>query len=218
MKKFLITAVVLSFLSASYAQVGISGGISNLKSFGGPSFIGFNVGLELPIDDESSYYGRFSTYVRRRGETRFFQVEAIDLQNTNPAFLQINAQNSLNYNTIEFGRRQYLIGTFDNDFGLYGGSFVQLVFNSSKTITDDYDRTKYKIPTGNEIKGSVFGFAMGIHAGLKYSMSYGTFFGDASFNYHIPLSASNQNASDAFGELGGNLFFTFNVGFRKDLY
>jgi hypothetical protein len=214
--KLLIAFLLLNF--GLQSQVGVMGGFSNLRTFGASAFYGFNLGLEIPIDDASSYYGRLNMYSKVRGPETLFFVEAIDLQTTIPNYLSINSFATMNYNCLELGRRQYLWGSFDDSFGLYGGSFIQFQLNQFRLRTDDYDRSKYRIPNGYDEKGSAFAMGLGLHAGVKKSFPMFTVYSDVALNYLMLAVPSNNLAADNYGNFARNLFFVFNVGIRKDIY
>jgi hypothetical protein len=64
--------------------------------------------------------------------------------------------------------------------------------------------------------GKIISIAMGIQGGMKYTIpATGTFYFDIGGQYSIFGQASNNNVSTSFYS---PLFFTFNVGYRRDLY
>lgn len=216
-----ITILFLIFVSlSSKAQVGVSGGASMFLPFGSKLYSGFNLGLEIPIDDESSYYGRLAFYSKNKGErlSGYYVAEAINPNVTTPQFVQLNSQVSMNYTTLELGRKAYFGGTYDYGFAGYGSSQIVLALNQAKANLSEFDRSLYKLSTGLAEKGSVFGMSIGLNGGVKYSLPVGTVFFDAGLGFVILGQGTNQLATDAYSQLGGSLFFSFNLGFRRDLY
>jgi hypothetical protein len=221
-----IAVVIAVFLSSVlYSQVSFSGGMGFLKGFGiDKTFTGLNLGIEMPRSPEVTFYGRFGYYFPRREDQKSTTlVTAID-QTTTPFSLQVQYANTFNYVTIEGGTRRYIFNDYDNGFGMYGGSNFMLFFN---TVKRDYDKTdisntfewedKYQLPQNELAKGNIISVALGLQGGAKYTLpATGTFFFDVNLQYVILGKANNSVASNP--TLYAPLFFTFNLGFRKDLY
>jgi hypothetical protein len=75
----------------------------------------------------------------------------------------------------------------------------------------------YSLSPGEEREGTVLSIAVGLQAGVKYTFpAIGTMYADLSGQYLLFGQASNQTAYSS--GLLSNLFFIFNLGFRKDLY
>ena len=78
--------------------------------------------------------------------------------------------------------------------------------------------TKYQLPDGEELKGSIFSLAFGLNGGLKYTFpGYGTAYFETGVSYVLNAIPSNNTASGA-GDLYSPLMFTFGLGFRKEFY
>jgi hypothetical protein len=98
-----------------------------------------------------------------------------------------------------------------------------LYINSVKRDYEKEDATgnysweaNYQLPTNEPEKGKILSIAMGLQGGMKYTIpATGTFYFDVNGQYSIFGQASNNNIST---ELYSPLFFTINIGFRKDLY
>ncbi|MBI3238726.1 MAG: hypothetical protein HYZ43_07810, partial [Flavobacteriia bacterium] len=64
----LIGSLLISVLGM--AQTGVSGGITMIKGFGIPkAYPGIHIGVEIPRDDEVSYFGRLTTTLSNMSDT-----------------------------------------------------------------------------------------------------------------------------------------------------
>jgi hypothetical protein len=218
MKKLMAIFGLIFLGNPISAQVGLSGGINMLKGFGTPKpYVGMHLGVEIPRDDANSIYGRVSFYGKQREDFKSTTYVTAINPSTNPYSLNVGYQSSMNYTILEGGNRYYIGDGYDSGFGGYGGGSVMLIFNSVKRNYDDFDQTLYTLPTTELPKGSIFNLGFGLNGGLKYTFAgIGSVYGDASFGYMILGQASNATASST--TLYSNLIFTFNVGFRKELY
>jgi hypothetical protein len=218
MKKLIAIFGLIFLGNTASAQVGLSGGFNILKGFGTPKpYVGMHLGVEIPRDDANSIFGRVSFYGKQREEFKSTTYVTAINPSTNPYSLNVGYQSSMNYTILEGGNRYYIGDGYDSGFGGYGGGSVMLIFNSVKRNYDDYDQTLYTLPTTELPKGSIFNLGFGLNGGLKYTFAgIGSIYSDASFAYMILGQASNATASNT--TLYSNLIFTFNVGFRKELY
>jgi len=219
MIKKILFLLVLALSFISNAQFGINGGVSLLKAFGTPKpYIGFHIGGEIPRDDQVSLFGRVSFYAKQKESTeQLTYVQAID-PNTTPSVMSVTYVNSMNYTIIEGGNRYYIGDGYDSGFGAYGGGTLMMIFNSVKRNYSDYDQSKYALIDPNELpKGSIFNLGVGLGGGVKHTLAgVGTLYLDANFAYLIFSRASNTTASSV--NLFTPLLFSFNLGFRKDIY
>jgi hypothetical protein len=95
------------------------------------------------------------------------------------------------------------------------------------TVKRDYEKSdvsgqfqwepNYITSPSEQDKGSIISLAAGLQGGMKYTIpATGTFYFDINGQYALFGKANNITASNS--QLYSQLFFTFNVGFRKDLY
>ncbi|MBI1837955.1 MAG: hypothetical protein HYR91_11895, partial [Flavobacteriia bacterium] len=108
-KKSLILILLLVTTQAN-SQYSIYGGASVLSPFGANKlFYGFNLGTEIPKDDETSLYLRMS-FFNKRAEvgTQSYLLENID--STDYSLHFVNGYGTFNYTTFEGGIRRYLGG------------------------------------------------------------------------------------------------------------
>lgn len=236
--KIIAIALGLFMSSSINAQVSFSAGTGMVNGFGGDkSYFGLHGGIELPRNNDVTFYGRFGHYFSRSNITSQNTSTVILKPNANdtlPYQLQVynNSISTFNYTTIEGGTRYYLGNDYDNGFSAYGGTNFMLVFNSVKT-RNEYENTDisgmvewendYEIPTqpgtgiGTDERGVIIGLAVGLQGGLKYTIpAVGTAYFDVSGQYSILGQANNATASNT--NQYSQLFFVFTVGFRKDLY
>ena len=224
MKKVIVILLALTSVYNAYSQVSLNAGTGFLKGFRTTKpFFGFSAGLELPKSNDVTFYGRIGYYFPQHEQTVYTtNVTAMNMT-TSPYNLQVNYQSKTNYTTIEGGTRYYLGNDYDNGFSLYGGGNFMLYFNSvkrdyeSKDATGAYDwQNKYQLSPDEPSKGKIISLAFGLQGGLKYTIpATGTFFFDVGGHYSIFGQASNNSIST---NLYSPIFFTFNVGYRKDLY
>jgi len=222
----LFSALLMIGLSfQSICQISINAGTGFLKGFTVPKpFFGFHGGIELPRSNDVTFYGRVGYYFPQKEDTQFFTfVNAVNPTIT-PQMLTVNYVTKTNYFTIEGGTRRYLGNDYDNGFSLYGGTNFMILFNSVKR---DYDRLdtsgeyqwkpNYTTNPSEPQKGSILSVAGGLQGGLKYTIpATGTFYFDINGQFALFGKANNTTASNT--NLYSQLFFTFNVGYRKDLY
>ena len=225
MKKVLSSLLCVIFFSQiSHSQISINAGTSILKGFTtDKSFFGFNLGIEMPRSNDVTFYGRIGHYFPRFDEqVNSTFVTASDFT-TIPYQLSVNYQSKMNYTAIEGGTRYYLGNDYDNGFSVYGGGNFMLYVNSVKRDYERQDATgiyswedKYQLPANEPDKGKIISVAMGLQGGMKYTIpATGTFYFDVNGQYSIFGQASDNNIST---DLYSPLFFTINIGFRKDLY
>lgn len=221
--------IAISFQSIS--QISLNAGTGLVKGFTVPKpFFGFQGGIELPRSNDETFYGRIGYYFPQTEKNELKEeivystyVTAADV-NTQPNVLTVNYVTKTNYFTIEGGTRRYLGNDYDNGFSLYGGTNAMLVFNTVKRDYEKYDATgqyqwepNYQTSPSEQNKGNVLSLAFGLQGGLKYTIpATGTLYFDINGQYAIFGKANNNTASNT--NLYSQLFFTFNVGFRKDLY
>ena len=134
----------------------------------------------------------------------------------NPYNLLVENVEKFTYSVLEFGKRYYFGDGYESGFGVYGGSNFALVFNKVQFEVDDYDKTKYQNLNSETNIGSVVGFALGLNGGLKNSFTFGTVFLDAGLSYKLLAIPSNTIAAGSTQY--SNLYFTLNLGIRKDFY
>lgn len=221
MKKLIVVGIFLFLGLPVFSQVGLGFGPSYFIPFGGgKNFTGVHFNVEIPIDDESSYYGRLAVYAKRLGDSRSDQyfADAIDPSTTFPYTISIESANQLRFTNLHLGRRFYFLESYDYGFGLYGSTELMASIANSKVNLSDYDESKYRLVNVFEEKGSFFGVAFGFNGGAKYSFPFGTAYFDLGFNYLIFGDVTNTQAQNTFTEMGSNLLFSFNLGFRKDLF
>jgi hypothetical protein len=215
---------ILLFFTARFvsAQYGVTGGLSFLRPFGIQStFVGFKLGGEIPRDNENSLYVNASFYGKKRLDpsvgTTTIQLENIDPNDYSLKF--VSTDSYFNYITVDGGNRYYLIDGYDGGFALYGGSNLMGIINQAKMKVSDFDQTKYRLPSGESLNGTVLSLGVGFTGGAKYTVpAVGTFFIDVVADYLILAVSSNQTASNVAQQFYSPIIFSFNFGFRKDLY
>jgi hypothetical protein len=244
--KSLITLFVSICIGVSLnAQVSLSAGMGSIRGFSSEnSFFGLHGGLELPRNNDVTFYGRFGHYFSRvnKETEQTVTVYKQDLtipDDVLPYNIQVPLSRSMNYTTFEGGTRYYIGNDYDNGFSGYGGTNFMLLFNTVKesygdsftdpwgVITDenytwqnDYSPDSFGNNSSDE-RGRIISLALGLQGGLKYTIpAIGTAYFDISGQYAVLALANNSIAEQEFTSNGqfSQLFFVFTVGFRKDLY
>jgi len=225
LQKSIYIAVICLLSYNAQSQVSLNLGLGPLKGFGVPkSFFGFHGGIELPRNNDVTFYLRLGYYLPKKEEqSTTTNVTAIDLT-TSPYNLSVSYLTSTNYTTIEGGTRYYLGNDYDNGFSIYGGSNFMLILNSVKRNYEKYDLTgqynwenDYVLSESEEVKGTIISVALGLQGGVKYTFpARGTIYADITGSYALFAKASNNTAANS--NLYAPMIFIFNVGFRKDLY
>ena len=221
MRNSIVLFVAIFQLSILFSQTGISGGLSTLKGFGAPkAHMGMHLGVEIPRDDQVSFYGRVTGHLSNTDPDRgMTYVTAID-QTTVPYQENVYYSTKVNYVILEGGSRYYIGDGYDSGFGAYGGSNFSLLFNSVKRKYDDYDVMKYELPEGELIKGSIFNLGVGLTGGVKNTFAgIGTLYFDVNVSY-VLLSLPNNATAQAvqYSGMVKPLIFNFALGFRRELY
>ena len=225
LQKSIYIAVICLLSCNAQSQVSLNLGLGPLKGFGVPkSFFGFHGGIELPRNNDVTFYLRLGYYLPKKEEqSTTTNVTAIDLT-TSPYNLSVSYLTSTNYTTIEGGTRYYHGNDYDNGFSIYGGSNFMLILNSVKRNYEKYDLTgqynwenDYVLSESEEVKGTIISVALGLQGGVKYTFpARGTIYADITGSYALFAKASNNTAANS--NLYAPMIFIFNVGFRKDLY
>ena len=216
MKNFLV--VILVMLSSSgFGQLSVTAGASMLVPFKQDvnPYGGFHIGLEMPRDDQTSLYGRFTHHFSQKSQDVFDLYAApIDVTSNLP-YAIVGVNPSMNYSMIEGGMRYYLGNGFDYGWAGYGGTNLMLILNKVKGNYSNYDDAIYKLDDVSRVDGSIFGLGAGLGGGIKYSdAKLGTFYFDLNLNYVIFAIPSSTSVS---GSLYSPLIFNFNLGYRRDI-
>jgi hypothetical protein len=215
MKGFLLVGLMV-LASQSFGQFGVMVGPSVMRPFGvQKTFVGFHLGGEYSLDDATSYFGRFTHYLGATDPLR--NVTPLQALNATFPYAETSFTTSTNYTCLSGGARYYLGDGYETGLSAYGGSTINLVFNSIKAEFEPYDESKYILPDGFNRKGNAFGFGIGLQGGVKYGIvSLGTIYFDLGLDYLIAYQGSNTMAS--YSPYLSNILFQFNLGFRKDLF
>ncbi len=211
-----ITVIAIALSSAASAQFGLSAGPTLVKSFGSPRpLVGFHASGEMSRDDQSSYFGRIS-FMPGAKENEIYRVALTGNDPTAP-YAETSFTTKTNFTRIEGGARYYLGDGYETGFAVYGGSKLVIAFNKIKADYQPYDEVLYRLPDGIAPFGTVFGFGFGLQGGVKYGITgLGTLYFDIGFDYLFALSANNDMYY--FSSYLNQPLFSFNLGFRKDLF
>lgn len=221
MKKYGLIALLVLLGSGSFAQIGVSGGGTVLKSFGiKGAYPGIHLGVEVPRDDMVSFFGRMvltlPSYV---ADT--ILVEAIDPTTTFPSTKYVPTRFGNSYLNFACGTRYYLGNGYDYGISAYGGSTFEIsTMGVKRGATGEFDDTKYQFisSSGNEFadRGRVIMMNLGLSAGVKYNFFFGVVYLDITGSYLLFNIASNEFA--AYYARVSPLMFSVNVGYRKDIF
>lgn len=210
----------LFIAATSFGQVGISGGLSSLKAFGpNKPWGGFHIGIEVPRDDQASYFFRFTHHFPvKENDSLAISLMPRDINNVPsgmPYYPTIGSLPSMNYNIFEFGTRYYLGSGYDFGWAGYGGTNFVLTFNKVRSNPADYDQEIYYIDDVYNYEGTAFSLGFGLNGGVKYSRPpWGTVYFDISIAY---ILLYQQNTNSMYNSMIRPLTFGFNLGYRKDI-
>lgn len=208
------------------AQFSVGGGPSFMMEFGNRKpFYGLHFNVEIPRNNEVTFYGRLTYHFKQNGSQSFGEWPAM-ANNPSTEPQQINVPidylTSVNYFMIDGGTRYYLINGFDEGFSLYGGTNLGLIVNSVSYGTkfgefDEENYTLYPHEYGqNRDKGTIIRLAVGFTGGIKYTIpALGSFYLD--INPQLTLFGI-PSSNDIPGSVYKPVFFGLNIGYRKELY
>lgn len=212
-----IIIIIVSFLSLQVnAQLSVSAGPSLFNNFGiGTNFYGFDIGGEYSDSDEESYWGRISFYPGKRNRS----IDSVYLEPYDPVmdFHSLNFQTKTSYIQFSGGSRYYIGDGYQYGLAAYGGYKFSVILGTCKFELDPYDELRYKSPSLITERSQLFSFGIGLNGGVKYSFgTLGTVFLDTSLDF--VLWGTTSTAGFEYSDyLRGPLFFSINLGFRKDL-
>jgi hypothetical protein len=223
-KTLKITLIVMLLFCANssvFAQFGIGGGLSGLYGFGSPkSFGGLNVVLELPQDDEMTYFGKITYLFPRQDEITY--SEYLNNNNSLLSGQSFDYNFSMDYLLLEGGKRFYIGDGYESGLAGYGSTNVVLILNTVKKNFDykEFNASDYNIETVSPERGSIFSLGLGLNFGGKYTVPSlnGAFYADLGLNYLLLQPMISNATANGGAPFFKSLFFTFNVGFRKNLY
>jgi hypothetical protein len=217
--KYKLLTVLCFFTLVTWSQFGVNGSLSFLRPFGVKhTYAGLQVGGELLETNESSKFLRLAIYGRHTEDVlNTVNVIAFNPMHS-PYSKTIYFQNTMNYFIIEGGNRYYVVGDYESGFGVFGGGNFSGIFNSVRRVYSDYDKVIYGLPSDQITKGTIANLAFGFNVGAKYTFTgIGSVFFDTSLSFVVLNIAGNSTAA-GISKLYSPLLFTFNLGFRKDLY
>lgn len=220
MKGIKLFIIAIMFSASALAQVGISSGLSALKGFGpNRPWGGFHIGVEVPRDDQASYYLRYTHHFPvRENDSIQLQLEPRDINNVPPGYQYypiIGSLPSMNYNVFEFGTRYYIGDGYDFGWAGYGGTGFVLTFNRVRSNNAGYDEEVYVLPDYYNYEGTAFSLGFGLNGGIKYSVPpWGTVYFDVNISY---ILLYQQNTNNLYNSMIQPLTFGFNIGYRKDI-
>jgi hypothetical protein len=221
MYKYLILFFLLIITASTklIAQASISGGANMLNAFGvKKSFYGIHIGGELPQNNMVTFYGRLN-YFFPQAEMDSSNAVAVGNDFTvSPYQINVKYLNTTSFISVEGGTRSYIGNGFDNGFSGYGGGKTSLLISRIGAKVNDYNSGKYTLDETTLGKGSILGLCLGLQGGIKYTFpGIGSLYFDASIDYLLFATPSNQNIYTSYYPLQRILFVT-TVGFRKDFY
>lgn len=212
-KAILVTMLLMG--SLAYGQISVMAGPSLLRPFGAEkSFVGFHIGGEYSTDDATSYFGRLTHYP---GQTDTFPT-LVDLQaiDATAPYANTTFTTRTNYTVLTGGLRYYIGDGYETGLSAYGGSTLNLVFNTVKAEFEPFDEAKYILPDGVTRKGNAFQFGLGLQGGVKYGIvNFATVYMDLGMDYMLAYVPSNALAQSSF--YIRQFLFSFNIGIRKDI-
>ena len=220
-KVVLFVVSIICSTGSLTAQFGIGGGLSGLYGFGSPkSFGGLNVILELPQDDEMTYFGKVTYLFPRQDDVTY--SEYLNNNNSLLSGQSFDYNFTMDYLLLEGGKRFYIGDGYESGLAGYGSTNIILILNTVKKNFDykEFNASDYNIETVSPERGSIFSLGLGLNFGGKYTVPSlnGAFYADLGLNYLLLQPMISNATANGGAPFFKSLFFTFNVGFRKNLY
>ena len=209
-KNWLIIFFVTLLTSNSWSQLTLGGGLHSAAAFGDQVYPGMHLLGEYFQDNESSMYAKVGlTFSRNLADIQFANLKPLDYGADGSTGL------TLNYTTIELGKRAYFSKDPEYGLALFGGSNMTLSFNSVKL--GDFDKSRYFTPSSTS--GNIMGLSLGLNGGLQNTFYFGTLYFDTGLSYVLMALPSNSFAGE-FLQIGAfkQLYFVFNVGYKRNLF
>ncbi len=221
MKNNLIIVFFLFVVKLAFAQTGVSSGLTVIKSFGiQKPYTGMHIGLEIPRDDEQSFFGRVTFTLKNKIDDSLYAT-AIDGTTTFPQQKYAATQFGFSFLNFEGGTRYYIGSGYDFGWSGYGGTiFGVSISNISRKTTGDIDESKYEFVASDNTpypeKGRIIALNLGLNAGVKNHFAFGMLYFDVTLGYSILALPSNSLAAE-YNQFS-QLMFSFNFGYRKDIF
>jgi hypothetical protein len=219
---FLLGALLAALVSQ--AQTGLSAGYSVIRGFNSATenafYNGIHVGVELPRDDEMSFFGRLTAtlpHVTRDSATAVSLYPGVVF----PDVKYVGVEQRHSYINIEGGNRYYLGNGYDYGWSAYGGTLLGLSVQPVSYRPDDLDPNYgFQDSQGQRLaeKGAIITVNFGLNAGVKKHFHFGMLYLDFSLSYSLLAVGSNSMANDLNYTNFAPLLIGASVGYRKDLY
>ncbi|MCH2224330.1 MAG: hypothetical protein MK066_06125 [Crocinitomicaceae bacterium] len=216
--KRIVLIIAIAISSGLNAQIGVSVGGNTQNTFGVKgTWGGVHLGIEVPTDDQTSFYGRVTHNFSRSAQDSLL-VSLIG--NDGFTYSTLTTVPRMNATILEGGNRYYTGNGFDFGWSAYGGSTIQLHVNRVKMGNAPYDDENFIIDPLYQYDGWILNFAVGLNGGVKYSIPrVGTVYADFTGSYILFSQPSQQVVFNAVStaRLWNRLNFAFNLGIRKDI-
>jgi hypothetical protein len=220
----MLNKVALLFLlviniSVLDAQLMLGGGLNSVGALNiKQPYIGVNL-LGEYRDDDMAYFAKFYTTVPQNDSETLIQMEPLNPEEM--INLQLNGFSRYNYNVLEFGKKNFY--GQDLDFGPAGylSSHFSFIMNTLSLKTESFDDSRYRFPDGYVDKSRIYSLAAGINLGAQYAFFHGTYYLDFGLNYTLMASSSNSfQQMQQYSTFNSyrQLFFVFNLGFKKTIF
>ncbi len=219
LNKFVLLFTFILNISVFHSQFILGGGLNSVSVIGITNpYLGLNILGEYRNDD-MAYFAKFYSTLPQNDSKTLIQMEPLNPEEM--INLQLNGFSKYNYNVLEFGKKNFYGKDFDFGPAGYLSSHFSLVMNTLSINTDNFDETRYRFPDGYVDKSRIYSLAGGVNVGAQYAFFHGTYFLDFGLNYTLLASASNSfKQMQQYSSFNSyrQLFFVFNVGFKKTLY
>ncbi len=212
-KLFLAAALLLSVSQKASAQIRLGGYAGFLHLFGGTGINTMGLGItgEYGSSDRVSYHGGIGYYFPAT-ITDYTYGYAMSNQ-TSPSQIEIPIEQKISFINAFVGAKYYLVGEFEDDFGLYGLGEAGLIVAPAKTTVGTYDESLYYTTTDNNESTTLSNFTVNIGLGTEFNIGVGFLFADLKFN--IPAVQYNSRTGASGLEIPGSL--GMNAGFKIPL-
>lgn len=219
LNKFAFLLLFILNISVFHSQLILGGGFNSIGAVNiKQPYLGANL-LGEYRDDDIAYFAKFYTTLPQKDSETLIEMEPLNPEEL--INLQLSGLSRYNYNVLEFGKKNFY--GQDLDFGPAGylSSHFSLIMNTLSLKTDEFDESRYRFPDGYVDKSRIYSIAAGINLGAQYAFFHGTYYLDFGLNYTLIASSSNSfQQMQQYSSFNSyrQLFFVFNLGFKKTIF
>lgn len=179
----------------SFGQLSLGGHTSFLKVFGGSTLKHFGLGINAdfaPSSDKLVFTGDLNYYLPNSftDYTYAYSFEQEGLGGPVET-IEIDYIEKVSFFNLNAGVKYYLIGDWEDNFGLYGLGQLGLFMAPYKTEIGEFDETTYYTNT-SESREILSSLTINVGIGFDVDLDFGYLFANTKLN--LPANTVNGNA------------------------